>query len=564
MKKIVVLNSGGFDSTTLLADISTWFDECEIHSLYFDYGQPNSLYDSKCAKDNADKVKAIHHEIILPRISWTKNNFYSESTNEHDTQYLEMRNVIFISYALSLAESIGADSIYMAILANGTYPDTKPEFIEKMKSLCSTFGISFETPYSEVPKNGLFYIAKKLGVGTKFKYFSCDTPIMGKPCGKCPDCEALKDYEYIINNKNTAQHFVESGYTISPEFEKSFKDESIYEMRVILNNSCQLHCEHCYHGDNELLGDILTDEELINAIVEARNLGIESIHFAGKEPLFDDRIFRIIEGVKSRNVNDIDFSVVTNGINVPKYVEELKKSGISKVFLSADDEIVPTVGIRHNAINAAVKRAIQSLCGSGIEIEIFYDLTPQNIEHTIANLRFWYVRYHIRSFYIRTIRFVGNAVNNIKPLTLKQLCNLHSDLKEVQGDCNIVLNIGVAPYAFDILSDNSEITEEIREDVDIMTTLGTVRVNDIYSLYFELFCNRYYNQITLTADGYLIGCAMESSVKEYDKVSVGNIRNKSLEELINLGKEQSLQVNKTQCTKDCIYFEKCLFTPIDF
>ena len=563
MEKIVVLNSGGFDSTTLLAELAS-YGKYEIHSLYFDYGQLNSLYDSKCAKDNSDKLGVFHHEVMLPRFSWTKNCFYTESVNEHDTQYLEMRNVIFISYALSLAESIGAKAIYMAILANGEYPDTKPDFLAKMKSLCETLGISFETPYSCTSKEGLFYIASKLGVGTKLSYFSCDTPtpILGKPCGKCSDCLSLKDYEYIIHNKSTLQHFIESGFDpTNSDFKKSFMNEPIQEMRVVLNNSCQLHCEHCYHGDNELLAPILSDEELVNAILEARNLGIKSIHFAGKEPLYDDRIFRIINLVKDKGVDDLDFSVVTNAINVPKYAEQIKNSGISKVFLSADDEYSGGEhDIRHNAVNAAVKRAILALNGV-VPVEIFLDLTPYNIQNVMSNIKYWET-WGVESFHVRTIRFVGKAENSEK-LSVEQICQLHSELEKFSSDkTHIEFNIGVAPYAYDILYSKEECAESLKDTLDIMLTLNSNSVTDNYTLFFELFCNRFFSQITLTADGYVLGCAMESSVQNYTE-HCGSIREQSLKDLIMQGKAQSLLVNEKQCGK-CINFEKCMFTPIDF
>ena len=125
--KIVVLNSGGFDSTTLLLDLYNSTEDTEIHSLYFNYGQPNQSIDSMYAKENAEKIGAVHHEVTLPAIEWTKNSFYDGSINEYSGQYLEMRNLIFLSYAASLAESIGATEIYCAILKGHGYSDTSEE-----------------------------------------------------------------------------------------------------------------------------------------------------------------------------------------------------------------------------------------------------------------------------------------------------------------------------------------------------------------------------------------------------------------------------------------------------
>ena len=557
MKKIVVLNSGGFDSTTLLAELAST-EECEIHSLYFDYGQPNYPYDSKCAKENAEKLGAIHHEIFLPKITWTKNTFYNTSINEYKTQYLEMRNVIFISYALSLAEGVGAEAIYMAILANGQYKDTNPEFIVKMRDLCETLGVKFETPYAELVKQQLYPFAKIAGVGKSLPFISCDTPNNGNPCGKCLDCECISEYTNYLNKKTPTQAFLESGLDPnSLEFQNLFRKEPILEMRVLLNNSCQLHCEHCYHGNNELIGDLLTDDELVCAIVEAKNIGINNFHFAGKEPLYDDRIFRIISMVKER-VSDVDFTVVTNGLNLCKYAEDIVKSGISRVFLSVEDEFSDN-GVRNNNHNIPVKNGIKAL-NSRVPVEIFYDLTTENIANTLRNLKFWEQEYNISSFHVRTLSNVGNA-ENLPVVSVEQICKLHSEFKANDLKSEIKFAIGVAPYTYNIL--NSENAEEIRKDLEFTAYSGNPYITKNYILFTEYYCNRYCNQITLTADGYVLGCAIECSVKEYDKISSGNIKEKSLSDIIKDGKEITLSFNKSQITKEEIFFKKCLCTPID-
>ena len=70
MEKIVVLNSGGFDSTVLLTSVCE-NKENEVHSLYFSYGQLNDNLGAEIAKENAEKLGAIHHSISLPKF-----NFY--------------------------------------------------------------------------------------------------------------------------------------------------------------------------------------------------------------------------------------------------------------------------------------------------------------------------------------------------------------------------------------------------------------------------------------------------------------------------------------------------------
>ena len=245
------------------------------------------------------------------------------------------------------------------------------------------------------------------------------------------------------------------------------------------------------------------------------------------------------------------------------YAEKIKESGISKVFLSSDDEFCSSGNIRPNSINKVVKKAVEALNKLEIPVEIFYDLTSENIGHTLDNIRFWRKRYKVKNFYVRTIRRVGNA-ENFNQLNIKDICNLHSEFKRCNIDANIEFNIGACPYSYDILLSNEDFTEELIFDVMRTGKTGSPMITDRYALLFEAYCGRYENQITLTADGYLLGCAMECSVKDYNFTSPGNVRDKSLKELITLGKKQSLKVNESQMSNNMCNFKKCTFTPIDF
>lgn len=562
MKKIVVLNSGGFDSTTLLLKLSK-SNEFEIHSLYFNYGQPNSAFDSKISAENAEKVGAIHHVVDFPRLPWSNSNFYSGDSNEYKSQYLEMRNMIFISYAMSLAESLCATGIYMAILGNGNYADTNRRFLGAVKNLCNNVGVEFETPFAEFEKSELFVLAKELGVGKEYKYISCDTPkFNGEPCGECADCKSLEAYENMLKDNIPVMRFFSSGLdTHDSEFQRLFMENPISEMRVILNNDCQFDCKHCYHHNNPLVGDTLTDYELVNAIKEAYDYGIRSIHYAGKEPLFNERIFTITKKVK-QYAPDMVFSVVTNGVNVPKFINELKDGGFNKVFISVSDEFATQNSVtRPNNANKIVKTAIECLNNAGIPVQVFYDLTPDNISHTVTNLRFWRKKYKVKEFHIRTLRLVGGA-NNIEKLSVESLGDLHAELLKCNLDAHIELNIGACPYTYDILYNVGESTELLSSDISACALSGNNLILPNYALYAELYCSRYEGQITLTADGYVLGCAMECSLTDYNKTSSGNVRNTPIDEIVKRGKEQALKVNEAQSNTE-VHFKKCSFNPID-
>lgn len=194
MSKIVVLNSGGFDSVVLMNYLHTIQEEKEIYSLHFLYGANNEKQQLECVNKVCEKLGAVNKVIQLPLIDWTQSKFFKAEGYEKQSQYLEYRNLIFLSYALSYAEAIGADKVYLALINNSGYPDTTVEFLQGLNSFCEPAShIVIDAPFIFDGKQRLAHIAKYLGI-KEDEYFSCDVPTPeGRPCGECDDCVAIKE-----------------------------------------------------------------------------------------------------------------------------------------------------------------------------------------------------------------------------------------------------------------------------------------------------------------------------------------------------------------------------------
>ncbi len=202
MEKIVVLNSGGFDSTFLLKLLHDSGDK-ELHSLYFSYGQNNDKITAEKAKYNADKFCVSHKVISLPAIDWTKSEFYKQDFKSVNVKYLEARNLIFAAYAVSYAQSIGANTVSMAFIKDGVdmFPDASVRFSKRMDKLCKEFGLSFKTPLIKYYKEDLFTTGAYYNISPD-SFCSCDVPVNNKPCGTCPDCEAITQYKKVYDKIN--------------------------------------------------------------------------------------------------------------------------------------------------------------------------------------------------------------------------------------------------------------------------------------------------------------------------------------------------------------------------
>jgi 7-cyano-7-deazaguanine synthase len=209
----VVLLSGGLDSTTCLYLAKSQMEN--VYALSFDYGQRHSI-ELKRAKKIASNLEIPHfivkipselfqgsslvdHKIQVPKLSLEKHIYQKEIPNT----YVPGRNILFLSYALSFAESRNLNRIFIGVnaLDYSGYPDCRPEFIQAfqtmadlgtksgVKSRKNTSSIQIISPLIQLSKKEIVLLAAHLGVPFH-QTISCydPNPKTGKPCGKCDSC----------------------------------------------------------------------------------------------------------------------------------------------------------------------------------------------------------------------------------------------------------------------------------------------------------------------------------------------------------------------------------------
>lgn len=558
--KIVALCSGGFDSVLMLNVIRENNPNSEIHTLFFDYGQKNRIQEKECAKKVSNKLGCIFHEVALPKFEWTSSEFYSPEFSG-EFEYLEMRNLIFISYALSLCESIGSNSVYMAVLKSLGYYDTSDEFLGKIRSIAEDKGISIVTPFSEFAKQELNMFAFKYSIREE-DFFSCDNPIDDKPCGMCPDCLVTKGLMQHSSLNTPAKVWAKTFDPYDKDFQRLFKESPIKEMRVYVNNDCQLKCKHCYYGFDEMKQPRLTLDEFKDVFAQAKKLGINEFHFSGKEPLFDEFIFDVTKVLREVHP-EADCTVVTNGINIPKYAKLLKEHKYSRVYLSVDD-IGDTSFFR--SVHNVTDKALRALNEVGIPVEVFIDLHHRNYDKVDSIIDFIVNTYGVKDFYVRTLTLVGNAKGMTK-LTSEELDKTYHLLLEyarTHQDISVHLNL-MAPYVYDLL-DGYYTSLDLFNQVNSILEFATLNVLPNFTIFPQTYCGKYEAQVTLTPDGFIHGCASESSVKDYDLISAGSVRHNSLKSLIEKGKDLCIDCNINEVDEDGnLRFYSCTTcsTPID-
>lgn len=203
--KAVVLLSGGLDSATALYwSRSKGYDP---HCLIFDYGQKHRKeihYAARIARKSG-----FPYEVVSFRLPWggsalldnkeklPKDRKLKQMTGGGiPSTYVPARNTIFLSFALSNADSVMADAVVIganAIDYSG-YPDCRPDYMRSMqrvaelgtKSGSEGRKISILTPLIRMTKSEIIKLGSRLGVPYGLTW-SCYQG--GKiPCGRCDSC----------------------------------------------------------------------------------------------------------------------------------------------------------------------------------------------------------------------------------------------------------------------------------------------------------------------------------------------------------------------------------------
>ena len=199
--KAVVLLSGGLDSATVLyfAKHKSFLPFC----LTFDYGQRHKR-EIKAASKIAHACGCVW-QLVKFKLPWKGSALLDrrvpipmvpQAGEKIPPTYVPARNIIFLSFAASFAQTIKATSIFIG--ANEVdfsgYPDCRLKFLQAftvalklgMESTVRKPGLVIYTPLSKMDKAQIVELAVKLNVPLALTW-SCYRGER-RPCGRCDSC----------------------------------------------------------------------------------------------------------------------------------------------------------------------------------------------------------------------------------------------------------------------------------------------------------------------------------------------------------------------------------------
>jgi 7-cyano-7-deazaguanine synthase len=204
--RAVILLSGGIDSATCLALARK--KNRAVYALSLDYGQRHRA-ELKFARALARRLACVAHRVIRIEVpgkaasSLTSKRLAVPKRGVRKriipSTYVPARNTIFLSLALSWAESVGASEIWIGanVLDYSGYPDCRPEYLrafEKAANLGTRAGVSRQrsfrivAPLLKMSKAEIVRKGASLGVDFSRTLSCYDPDPSGKPCGGCDSC----------------------------------------------------------------------------------------------------------------------------------------------------------------------------------------------------------------------------------------------------------------------------------------------------------------------------------------------------------------------------------------
>ncbi|MCK9596951.1 7-cyano-7-deazaguanine synthase [Candidatus Pacearchaeota archaeon] len=229
-KTAIILCSGGIDSVVTAYYTKRVLGYKRLKIVFFDYGQRSLINEEFFSKLCGKNIGADFIKIRLNWLSEISNSLINknkkvkkiskknlkDTKKESEKYYVPCRNLLFLSYALALAESIYIKEkkdcdIFVGFKCEGeeSYPDTTNEFVRRLNNLsekgCSG-NFKIIAPLIKKDKEDIIILGKKLGVDFR-KTFSCYiSDKKKKHCGKCLACALRKSGFYWAGKKDPTDY----------------------------------------------------------------------------------------------------------------------------------------------------------------------------------------------------------------------------------------------------------------------------------------------------------------------------------------------------------------------
>lgn len=217
--KVVVVLSGGMDSSTALAVAVKMIGKDNVKTITFNYGSKHNAKENAAAKALATHFGVDNELVELPFVDRLfKSDLLSSGGAIPEGHYAEdsmkktvvpYRNAIMLSIAAGYAASVGAASIWLGNHAgdHAVYPDCREEFTKPFEEAILKGDwnpVTIERPFEKVTKADIVRAGAALGVPYELTW----TCYKGgeKHCGKCGTCVERREAFHLAGIPELMQY----------------------------------------------------------------------------------------------------------------------------------------------------------------------------------------------------------------------------------------------------------------------------------------------------------------------------------------------------------------------
>ncbi len=256
-----------------------------------------------------------------------------------------------------------------------------------------------------------------------------------------------------------------------------------------LTNRCNMRCLHCSVNAGDELPNLLTDEELRDLLVQARDMGIERVVFSGGEPLIRPGVHAILDAAVECGHS---VTVLTNGTLIDAdSVRFFRERGIS-IKISLDGATAETHDyLRGSGAFGRVMEVFHLLKDGGLGNRSAHFTVHRKNLHELSSLPALLDRIEVRTLVVGTMKPAGRAAINSE----------------------LVLPPAMIPY--------------VRRIIALLKVDRRIRISEFTSKGWKGFgCPAVCDKFGITADGRATTCVFLGSAH-----LGGSIRDSSLREL---------------------------------
>ncbi|MFC1678662.1 radical SAM protein [Elusimicrobiota bacterium] len=147
------------------------------------------------------------------------------------------------------------------------------------------------------------------------------------------------------------------------------------QLNIHATDACNLRCKYCY-VDFEHPATDLPFEALKRIITEAREYGTDRISVEGGEPLVRGDIGEIVDLIRDLGM---DCNINTNGLLIPKKIEQVRRTSTFSISLDGPKEVHDALRGKGSFDKAIL--GIETARAHGIPVYALSVLTKQNRPH---------------------------------------------------------------------------------------------------------------------------------------------------------------------------------------